>query len=261
MQADYKRFLEVAIEAAHAAGKIQLEGLGRKLEVKTKKSDIDLVTEVDKNCELEIARIITQNFPDHQLLAEEGTEAGNNPEYLWIVDPLDGTTNFTHHYPFFSVSIALEHKGELIVGVVYDAVHDELFSATAGGGAYLNSQPIHVSSAPSLSKALLCTGFPGDRAGNQQVLAEWESISLQCHGIRRDGSAALDLCYIAAGKLDGFWEQLNAWDMAAGAVIVREAGGVVTNFRGEAFDVHNREIIASNGPVGREMVEWLTQTA
>ncbi len=253
----FEEFLAVAQDAARAAGALQLEGLSRQLKIETKRSPIDLVTEVDKMCEAEIARRISQHYPDHQLLAEEGTTGGANPEYRWIVDPLDGTTNYTHHYPFFSVSIGLEYQGQVIVGVVYDAVHNEMFYATAGGGAYLNNQPIHVSNVPQLAKALLCTGFPGDQAGNQVVLVAWEKMSLHCHGVRRDGSAALDLCYVACGRLDGFWERLNAWDMAAGSLFVREAGGIVTNFSGEAFDLYKREIVASNGPVGAEMVHLL----
>ncbi len=253
----YEEFLRVAKQAALAAGQLQLEGLERELYIETKRSPIDLVTEVDRACEVEVARQIEENFPGHQFMGEEGTIGGDNPEYRWIVDPLDGTTNYTHHYPHFCVSIALEYQGQLIVGVVYDAVRNELFSATAGGGAFLNDHLIRVSSVPSLAKALVCTGFPGDQAGNQQVLVAWEQISLRCHGIRRDGSAALDLCYVAAGRLDGFWERLNAWDMAAGALLVREAGGVVTNFAGKDFELYNREIVASNGPVGADMVDWL----
>jgi len=253
----YEEFLRVAIQAAHAAGKLQLEGLERELHIETKRSPIDFVTEVDRACEVEVARQIEENFPGHQFLGEEGTTGGNNPDYRWIVDPLDGTTNYTHHYPHFCVSIGLEYQSQLIVGVVYDAVRNEFFSATAGGGAFLNDRPIRVSTAPSLAKALVCTGFPGDQAGNQQVLTAWEKISLRCHGIRRDGSAALDLCYVAAGRLDGFWERLNAWDMAAGALLIREAGGVVTNFVGQEFELYKREIVASNGPVGAELVECL----
>lgn len=253
----FEEFLEVAFDAAKAAGAIQLEGLNRQLRIETKRSPIDLVTEVDKMCEAEIARRISARFPDHQLLAEEGTTSGANPDYRWIVDPLDGTTNYTHHYPLFAVSIGLEYQGQVIVGVVYDALHNEMFHTTLGGGAFLNGQPIRVSNVPELAKGLLCTGFPGDQSGNQTVLAAWEKISLHCHGIRRDGSAALDLCYVACGRLDGFWEALNAWDMAAAALLIREAGGTVTNFKGEPFDLYKREIVASNGPVGLEMVQLL----
>ncbi|MEI6044210.1 MAG: inositol monophosphatase family protein [Chloroflexota bacterium] len=253
----FEEFLTVALEAARSAGAIQLEGLSRQQRIETKSSPIDLVTEVDRACEAEIARQILERFPDHQLIAEEGTVGGANPRYRWIVDPLDGTTNYTHRYPCFSVSIGLEYQGEVVVGVVYDALHQELFRATKGGGAFLNDQKIAVSEVPSMSRGLLCTGFPGDQAGNQQVLAAWEKISLKCHGIRRDGSAALDLCYVASGRLDGFWERLNSWDMAAGALIVVEAGGRVTNFGGGPFDLYQREIVAANGYIGPEMVEVL----
>jgi myo-inositol-1(or 4)-monophosphatase len=257
----FEEYLEIAQEAARAAGAIQLEGYRRPLEVATKKSFMDLVTEVDTACEAEVARRILQRFPDHQILAEEGTTGGNHPDFRWIIDPLDGTTNYFHRYPFFSVSIGVEYQGQIVAGVVYDALHEELFYATAGGGAFLNGVPVHVSEVPALNKGLLCTGFPGDQSGNQKVLAAWERISLKCHGIRRDGSAALDLCYVACGRLDGFWERLNAWDMAAGALMVREAGGTVTNFQGGAFDLYRREIVASNGRIGAEMVELLSDEA
>jgi myo-inositol-1(or 4)-monophosphatase len=253
----FEEYLAVALKAAHSAGAIQLEGLSRQQRIETKSSPIDLVTEVDRTCEAEIARQILERFPDHQLLAEEGTIGGANPLFRWVIDPLDGTTNYTHRYPCFSVSIGLEYEGQIVVGVVYDALHQELFRATANGGAYLNDQPIKVSDVPKLGQGLLCTGFPGDQAGNQQVLVAWEKISLKCQGIRRDGSAALDLCYVASGRFDGFWERLNSWDMAAGSLIVREAGGTVTNFRGEPFDLYQREIVASNGRIGPEMVEVL----
>jgi myo-inositol-1(or 4)-monophosphatase len=256
----YNQYLEVAKEAARAAGAIQLAGLRRQLRIETKSSPIDLVTEVDRMCEAEIARLLNQNFPSHQLLAEEGTVGGDAPDFRWIVDPLDGTTNYTHRYPFFSVSIALEHKGRLVVGVVYDAVHEEMFEAVAGGGAFLNGQPIKVSDTPTLSQSLVCTGFPGDQAGNQQVLTAWEKISLRCHGVRRDGSAALDLCYVACGRLDGFWERLNPWDMAAGWVLVSEAGGRISNFQEDPFDLYKREIVATNASIGPELVAVLKET-
>jgi myo-inositol-1(or 4)-monophosphatase len=256
----YNQYLEVARKAARAAGEIQLAGLRRHLRIETKSSPIDLVTEVDRMCEAEIARQIRESFPTHQLLAEEGTLGGDAPDFRWIVDPLDGTTNYTHRYPFFSVSIALEHQGRLVVGVVLDAVHNELFEAVAGGGAFLNGEPITVSSTPNLGQSLVCTGFPGDQAGNQQVLTAWEKVSLRCHGVRRDGSAALDLCYVACGRLDGFWERLNAWDMAAGVVLVTEAGGRITNFQANPFDLYQREIVATNASIGPELVAVLKET-
>lgn len=256
----FEEHLEVARQAAKAAGVIQLEGLNRTRQVETKSGPFDLVTEVDRACEAEIARLILSRFPDHQLLAEEGSTGGANPDFCWIIDPLDGTTNYTHRYPFFSVSIGLAYQGQVIVGVVYDALHNELFEAKAGSGAYLNGRSIKVSQAAELGQALLCTGFPGDQAGNRQVMTAWERLSLRCHGIRRDGSAALDLCYVACGRLDGFWERLNAWDMAAGALIVLEAGGHVTNFQGGAFEVYEREIVATNGLIGSSLVTALSQS-
>jgi myo-inositol-1(or 4)-monophosphatase len=256
----YTEYLEIARNAATTAGAIQLEGLTRNLKVMTKSSPIDLVTEVDQLCEAEIARLILENFPTHQILAEEGSTGGDDPAFRWIIDPLDGTTNYTHRYPYFSVSIGLEHKGRVIVGVVYNAVNNEMFWATEGGGAFLNGAPIHVSEVPSLNKALLCTGFPGDQAGNKEILGAWERISLLSHGIRRDGSAALDLCSVACGRFDGFWEKLNAWDMAAGSLIVTEAGGHVCNFVGEAFDMYKREIVATNGLIYPELIQALAES-
>ncbi len=253
-------YLEIAQAAARAAGAIQLEGLSRQIQIETKTSPIDLVTEIDRACEAEVARHILARFPDHQLKAEEGTVGGEHPDFRWHIDPLDGTTNYAHRYPFFCVSIALEQQGKIVVGVVYNALNKEMFWASAGGGAYLNGQPIHVSEVAELGRGLLCTGFPGDQSGNQQVLAAWEKISLRCHGIRRDGSAALDLCHVACGRLDGFWERLNSWDMAAGALMVREAGGLVTNFQGGSFDLYQREIVASNGRIGPAMVEFLSNS-
>lgn len=257
----YNQYLEVAKKAALAAGEIQLAGLTRQLLIETKRSPIDLVTEVDRMCEAEVARQIKESFPSHQLLAEEGTVGGDDPDFRWIVDPLDGTTNYTHHYPFFCVSIALEHQGRLVVGVVYDPLRKEMFEAVAGGGAFLNGQPISVSSTLRLGQSLVCTGFPGDQAGNQQVLTAWEQVSLRCHGMRRDGSAALDLCYVACGRLDGFWERLNAWDMAAGYVLITEAGGRITNFQDDAFDLYKREIVATNAHIGPELVAVLKETS
>lgn len=256
----YSQYLEVAKQAARAAGEIQLAGLTRQLLIETKRSPIDLVTEVDRMCEAEVARQIKESFPTHQLLAEEGTVGGDDPDYRWIVDPLDGTTNYTHHYPFFCVSIAMEYQGQLVVGVVYDALRNEMFEATAGGGAFLNGQPIQVSTTETLSKSLVCTGFPGDQAGNQEVLTAWEKVSLRCHGMRRDGSAALDLCFVACGRLDGFFERLNAWDMAAGFVIITQAGGRITNFSADPFDVYKREIVATNAHIGPELVAVLKET-
>ncbi len=254
----FEEYLTVAVEAARAAGRLQLEGLERSLIVETKSSPIDLVTEVDRACEAEIARRLRQAFPPHRLLAEEGSTGGDDPDWGWIVDPLDGTTNYTHRYPFFSTSIGLEYRGECVVGVVYNPVADELFTATAGGGAFLNGQPIRVSATANLGQALLSSGYPGDQIANPQVMGSWTRLSEASRGIRRDGSAALDLCFVACGRIDGFWESLNAWDMAAGSLLVREAGGAVSNFQGEPFELHRREIVASNGLIGQAMVAFLS---
>jgi myo-inositol-1(or 4)-monophosphatase len=254
----FEEYLEIAKLAARIAGAIQLEGLKRDLQVLTKSSPIDLVTEIDRNCEAEIVRQILQNYPDHQILAEEGTTGGKNPDFCWIIDPLDGTTNYTHRYPNFAVSIGLQYKGELAVGVIYEPVRDEMFTATAGGGAFLNNERIKVSKTATLSKALLGSGLPGGKAINQSMLEAWERISACCQGVRRDGSAALDLCYVACGRYDGYWERpLFIWDIAAGALIVQEAGGQVSNFDGTQLDLYKREIVATNGKITAELLEAL----
>ncbi len=246
----FEAYLEVAQEAARAAGAIQVAGLrqAQPLRVETKSSPVDLVTEIDRACEAEIARLIASRFPDHRLLAEEGTTGGSDPDFCWIVDPLDGTTNYTHGHPFFCASVALEYREQIVAGAVYDAMRDELFWATAGGGAYLNGERINVSSVSDLGKALVASGYPGDQAANPPIMVGWERLALHSHGIRRDGSAALSLCYVACGRLDGFWERLNAWDMAAGALLVSEAGGTVTNFAGSPFDLYRREILVASHP-------------
>lgn len=254
----YEEYLEVALQAARAAGAIQSAGMTTNLVIETKSSFLDLVTQVDKACEAEIARIILENYPDHRLLAEEGTTGGSDARFCWIIDPLDGTTNYAHRHPFFCTSIALEYQGECVVGVVYDPLRDELFHATKGGGAFLNNHPTKVSSVPEISQALLGTGFPGSKGSNPAIIASWEKLALHCHGIRRDGSAALNLCYVSCGRLDGFWESLNAWDMAAAGLIISEAGGQVTNFEGGPFDLYHREILAANNPqVAAGMIELL----
>lgn len=253
----YQQYLTLAQDAAKAAGQLQREGLRRVLKVETKSGPADLVTEVDHACEAEITGRILAAYSDHRLLAEEGTIGGSNPDWCWLIDPLDGTTNYTHRFPYFSASIGLEYRGELVMGVVYDPVKDEMFWASAGGGAFLNGEPIRVSSVAQLRKALLCSGYPGDKADDSSVVLAWQRLSLQSHGVRRNGSAALDLCNVACGRFDGFWEPLNPWDMAAGVLIVREAGGTLTNFSGGPFDLYRQEIIASNGRIGAEMVSSL----
>lgn len=252
-------YLKTAIAAARAAGKIIRDrfGDGKSLDIRHK-GRIDLVTEVDLACEKELRACILGDWPEHAILGEEGGRLGDSQAPLWIVDPLDGTRSFAHGYPFVSVSVALEIQGQVVVGVVYDPLRDELFQAVRGGGAFLNDRPITASATETLDQALLVTGFP-------YHLAEFDSTALfglfrdyvvKSGGIRRDGSAALDFCYIACGRLDGYWEFfLHPWDAAAGALIAEEAGAVVTNLAGAAYDIRVAEVLACTRPIQAAMID------
>jgi myo-inositol-1(or 4)-monophosphatase len=243
-----------AAELARAAGAILLEGYGR-LHAPEHKGRIDLVTDFDRRSEALILDRLKRRFPRHDILAEESGAHAAAGAVRWIVDPLDGTTNFAHNYPFFAVSIAAESAGELLAGAIYDPVRDELFSASRGGGATLNGAPLRVSNVQRLEDALLVTGFPYDvRERPEASLVPFQAFLTRAQGVRRDGSAALNLCYLAAGRFDGFWERgLSPWDMAAGVLLVREAGGQVTDFDGGAFALSARRILASNGPLHAAM--------
>ena len=249
-------YLKVALAAAHAAGEIQLRNQGTDLGIDTKSSDSDLVTRTDRECEARIREIILGAFPDHAILGEEAGNQGES-QYQWIVDPLDGTVNYAHGFPFYCVSVALEVDGVPSVGVVFDATRNEMFTALRGGGAFLNGQPIRVSSADQLSgRAMLATGFPYDPAFAVQVLETFKRFLGFGLPIRRPGAAALDLCYVACGRLDGFWEyKLNAWDVAAANLIILEAGGTVTNFAGGPYQYADRRLVASNGLLHAKMLE------
>ncbi len=227
------------------------------------KSAINLVTEADHAAEQCVIDAIRSQFPTHGFLAEERGRVDQEPSpYLWIIDPLDGTTNFAHGFPAYCVSIGLEHQGQSVLGVVYDPTRDELFSATRGGGAHLNGRPIHVSQTAALDQALLVTGFAYDiRETPQNNLDHFVRFALRAQGIRRTGSAALDLCYVAAGRFDGFWEvKLNPWDMAAGTVILKEAGGQVTNLRGETHSLYGQELVSSNGLIHEPMLSVIQES-
>jgi myo-inositol-1(or 4)-monophosphatase len=222
------------------------------------KGAIDLVTSIDRECEREIVRVLRNHFPSHSILAEEETDwLGTEASHRWIIDPLDGTTNFAHGYPQFSVSIALESAGEVVLGLVYDPLRDECFKAARGEGATLNGIPIRISGIQELDKALLATGFPYDRRAKADFyLSFFKAFLTRCQGIRRGGSAALDLCYLACGRIDGFWElELKPWDTAAGALIVAEAGGRLSDFSGNNFSIWGHETLASNGLIHDEMAE------
>ncbi|HKR28560.1 MAG TPA: inositol monophosphatase family protein [Acidobacteriaceae bacterium] len=229
------------------------------------KGDVDLVTEADRASEKLIVERLSAAFPNHGIFGEEGSRRGLDCEYRWYVDPLDGTTNFAHTFPVFCVSIGLEHRppglaadadGELIAGVVYDPTRDELFSAQKGLGAYLDGRRIQVSRTPHLAEALLATGFPSRKRHASPNIHFYQEFTLRSHGVRRAGSAALDLAYTAAGRIDGFWEfNLNPWDTAAGALLVLEAGGSITEFNGSQFQLNSREVLATNGQLRQELVQ------
>jgi myo-inositol-1(or 4)-monophosphatase len=246
-------FLEVAIETAREAGGILLEEFERPVNI-TYKGEVDLVTQADRRSEQAIVTRLHKHFPKHAIVAEEGGGAETESPFRWHVDPLDGTTNFAHGYPCFAVSIGLEEAGELIAGVIYQPVSGELFTVVRGEGAYLNQKRIHVSGIETLATSLLATGFPSvKRAQNPNIHYYWD-FTLRSHGVRRDGSAALDLAAVACGRFDGFWEfGLKSWDAAAGVLLVREAGGVVTRFDGQPYQLGDRELLASNGHVHAEM--------
>jgi myo-inositol-1(or 4)-monophosphatase len=264
-----KSFTAVAVNTAAMAGEFIKSKLGDAKNINLKYSNHDLVTEVDKGEQL-IRKLILTHFPQHHFLGEEGVEAGPdasrqaiaeavNEEYLWIVDPIDGTTNFVHGFPFMSVSIALAHKGEVIVGVVYDPIHDELFVAEKGKGAYLKGRTMKVSVEDRLSDSLVATGFPADHLVSLPINMEGiVKIAPKVRNLRIAGSAALHLAYVAAGRLSGFWEiGLNCWDIAAGALLVTESGGTVTDTDGSTFTLATRNILATNGSVHEELVAEL----
>lgn len=253
--------LDFAIQTARDAGQILAERFGRKIEI-SNKSEIDLVTESDLASERVIIERIKTYYPRHSILAEESgvtNPADRESDWRWIIDPLDGTTNYAHGYPCFCVSIALEHQGKMEIGVVYDPLRDEMFAAERGQGASLNGRRINVSRTMTLSSALLCTGFPYDVRQRSEFARHFASFIMQAQGVRRDGAAALDLAYVAAGRFDGFWEEgLKPWDVAAGILLIEEAGGRVSNYRGEVFDIHTPPIMASNGLIHDEMQRVLT---
>lgn len=245
-----------AVTAARKAGALLKESLGRVKQIEFKGA-VDIVTEMDRNSEDLIMGEIRKAFPGHGILTEESAEIKSASPYKWIIDPLDGTTNYSHGFPFFCVSIAFEEAGEVKFGAVYDPMLDELFTAEAGGGAFLNDERIRVSKIDSLQRSLLATGFPYDlRTSKENNLDLFSTFSLKAQAIRRAGSAALDLSYIACGRFDGYWEmKLKAWDVAAGALIVKEAGGTVTDFRGEPFSIYGKEYLATNGLIKGELLE------
>ncbi len=255
--ADRSQYLATAIRAAEAAGALLLEYAQSGFRIDYKAA-INLVTDADRQAEDCIVRTILSAHPSHRILAEERGQGGaSDSRYQWIVDPLDGTTNFAHGFPFYSVSIGLEYDGECIVGVVLDPVRHELFTGMAGEGAFLNGKRLHVSRIESLDRSLLVTGFAYDiRDTSNNNLDHFSHISLHAQAVRRTGSAALDLCYVAAGRFDGYWEvKLSPWDMAAGIVIVREAGGLVSGFTSQMFSLYGQELVATNGCIHNQLLD------
>lgn len=250
--------LFLAREVALRAGRVQRERYETALAITSKSASIDLVTEVDRACEALIVEAIRATFPADAILAEEGgVGAAEGAEFRWVIDPLDGTTNFAHGFPRFCVSIGVERRGERTLGVVYDPLLDERFEAVRGGGAWLGARRLAVSQETEFVRGLFATGFPYDvHTSDDDNLEAFAAVVKSARGIRRDGSAALDLCYVAAGRVDGYWERkLHAWDVAAGILLVEEAGGRVSDERGGPVDSSGRELVATNGPLHDSLIE------
>jgi myo-inositol-1(or 4)-monophosphatase len=248
--------LDFAIRAAREAGAI-LNDYQKRGFVVTHKGAINLVTEADHASEALIKGLITSHYPEHRILAEESGASETGNEYCWLIDPLDGTTNFAHGLPCYAVSIGLEYRGEMVLGVIYDPTRDDLFAAERGAGAHLNGVPIRVSQATSLEKSLLVTGFPYDvRERMDYYMPAWEGYLTRAQGVRRLGAAAIDMAYVACGRLDGFWEfGLHPWDTAAGWILIEEAGGRVTQRDGSPFNNFAPSLIASNTLIHDEMLD------
>lgn len=268
-----KSFTAVAINCAAKAGEWVKTKLGTVEQPHLKVSVADLVTEIDRGSERLIRKLISTHFPNHAFLGEEGVEPGaaassqaiaaaKDAEYLWIVDPIDGTTNFVHGFPFFCVSIALAHKGEVIVGVIYDPISDELFVAEKGKGAYVHGKRLAISKEQTLEQSLLASGFPADPSYALPLnLKSMVHLAPKVRNIRAAGSAALHLAHLAAGRLTGFWEyNLNCWDLAAGSLIVQEAGGTITDIEGSPYQLEVRNVVATNGHIHQELLQELHQS-
>jgi myo-inositol-1(or 4)-monophosphatase len=257
-----EKLAQVGTDIAREAGQFLLKKFHSHFTV-SHKGAVNLVTDADIAAENMIVSRIKSTFPSHSILAEEihnvSRDQNSGSPCRWVIDPLDGTTNFAHGYPVFSVSIGLEVAGELGLGIVYDPGRDEMFTARRGGGSFCNGIQLRVSTTGSLLLSLLATGFPYDiQTSKENNLNNFCAFAPRVQGIRRGGSAALDLCYVASGRLDGFWElKLNPWDCAAGFLMVREAGGIVTNFRGQPASISGREVVASNGLIHQEMLDVL----
>lgn len=252
------KFEKVAIRAAYASGLLIKRSVGNISKVSYKGRD-NIVTDVDKASEKLIIGMILRAFPDHSILSEESSPIDSGSRYRWVIDPIDGTTNFAHAFPFFCVSIALEEKGRVILGVVYDPMRDEIFIARRGKGATLNGKKIEVSRVGSLGVSFLATGFSYGITRKDRNISHFRKLLVKTQAIRRAGSAALDLCYVACGRFDGFWEMnLHSWDVAAASLIVEEAKGKVTKFDGKPYSIHDKNILATNGRIHSQMVRSLS---
>jgi myo-inositol-1(or 4)-monophosphatase len=250
-------FLDAAIEIAREAGEVLMAHRGVAFELK---GEHDLVTAADRASEKLVIQRLKQRFPEHGIYAEEGGRAALESPLRWYIDPLDGTTNFAHGYPMWNVTLALAKNEEVIAGVVYDPLNRELFAAERGAGARLNGAPIHVGKAPNLNESLVSTGFPSRRRHQNVNIHFYYQLAMLTHGVRRSGSAAIDLAYTACGRIEAFWEfGLNPWDMAAGTLLVEEAGGAVSGMRGEALDLHGKYLLADNGLIHDEIVRLFAE--
>ena len=253
---------DFAVNLAREAGALLMKKFDQSVEVHYK-GDINLVTEADKMSENLIIAAIRQNFPDHGILSEESPEILDGSQMRWIIDPLDGTTNYAHGYPVFCVSIALEKEGKVILGVIYDPTRQDTFVAVRGEGAFLNGKRLAVSVIPDLNHSLLATGFPYDiRESKENNLNYFNVMAKEVQAIRRAGAAALDIAYVAAGRFDGFWElKLQPWDMAAGCLLVEEAGGKITDITGSTWNMLSPNILVSNGRIHEQMIAVLKRAA
>jgi len=253
-----REYLGAAQAAAREAGHLLRQNIDKSGEIFFK-GVVDLVTDSDNASQKMIFKRLSSAFPDHDFLAEEGLCQAKGSEFRWIIDPLDGTTNYAHRFPVFCISTALEQNGEVVLGVIYDPMREEMFWGVKGEGAFLNGEKIQVSKVSDLNKSLIATGFPYDlRESKVNNIRHFNNFVLRVQAIRRCGSAALDLCYVACGRFDGFWElKLNPWDVAAGALIVKEAGGSLSDFQGREFSIYGSEILATNSLIHEEMVKVL----
>ena len=257
-----KEFLEFAIDLVQEAGRIVLDSYQQCIDVRTKSTQIDLVTEADLASEKFIKASIRRQYPEHDILAEETEEKRHQRDYLWLVDPLDGTVNYTHGFPVFCVTVALQWKGVPVLGVTYDPLRGELFTAQRQQGAFLHGHGIRVSTAALLVQSLVATGFPYTRATvPDNNLAEFNRVLPKVQGVRRGGSAGLDMAYVAAGRLDGYWEaHLSPWDWAAGVLMIEEAGGRVTDRKGDPWSFDSNTLVATNGLIHQELLRVLGDT-